>query len=77
YTSGSTGRPKGVMIAHRGLMNYLQWAAATYHADLGSGSPVHSSISFDATITSLFLPLMAGNRTVLVADGDELADLAA
>ena len=76
YTSGSTGRPKGVMIAHRGLMNYLHWAADTYGAEHGSGSPAHSSISFDATITSLFLPLMAGNRTVLIADGDELAELA-
>lgn len=27
YTSGSTGRPKGAMIVHRGLSNYLAWAA--------------------------------------------------
>ena len=75
YTSGSTGRPKGVMIPHGGLMNYLNWAAEAYAPAAGSGSPVHSSISFDATITSLFLPLMAGSRCILVDDRDELEGL--
>ena len=30
YTSGSTGRPKGVPISHRGLADYLAFAAAAY-----------------------------------------------
>ena len=60
YTSGSTGRPKGVMLRHRSLMNYLAWAAVHYPLDAGRGAPVHSSLSFDLTITSLLTPLMAG-----------------
>ena len=60
YTSGSTGRPKGVMIPHRGLVNYLSWAVQAYDVASGTGAPVHSSISFDLTITGLFAPLLAG-----------------
>lgn len=60
YTSGSTGRPKGVMIPHRGLVNYLDWAVKAYEVETGTGAPVHSSISFDLTITGLFTPLLVG-----------------
>jgi len=71
YTSGSTGKPKGVMIHHRGLVNYLSWATETYEVSKGCGAPVHSSISFDLTITSLFSPLMVGRSIFLVPDGIE------
>src|SRR5262245_39033638 len=60
YTSGSTGRPKGVMITHRGLSNYLAWCTRAYAVASGTGAPVHSSISFDLTITALLAPLVAG-----------------
>jgi amino acid adenylation domain-containing protein len=71
YTSGSTGQPKGVMIPHRGLVNYLSWCADAYEVAKGCGAPVHSSISFDLTITSLFSPLMVGRTVFLVPDGIE------
>jgi amino acid adenylation domain-containing protein len=75
YTSGSTGNPKGAMITHRGLTNYLQWAVEAYDVANGCGAPVHSSISFDLTVTSLFTPLMAGRSVFLLPDGIEsLAD---
>lgn len=75
YTSGSTGNPKGAMITHRGLTNYLQWAVEAYDVANGCGAPVHSSISFDLTVTSLFTPLMVGRSVFLLPDGIEsLAD---
>jgi len=76
YTSGSTGRPKGTMITHRGLVNYLSWATAAYVSDGGGGAPVHSSIGFDLTVTSLFCPLLRGQSVTLVRDGagEALAD---
>jgi amino acid adenylation domain-containing protein len=60
YTSGSTGRPKGTMISHRGLVNYVSWCTEAYEVEKGNGAPVHSSISFDLTITGLFAPLLSG-----------------
>lgn len=75
YTSGSTGNPKGAMITHRGLTNYLQWAVKAYDVVGGCGAPVHSSISFDLTVTSVFTPLMVGRSVFLLPDGIEsLAD---
>ncbi|UKP00598.1 non-ribosomal peptide synthetase [Nostoc sp. UHCC 0870] len=75
YTSGSTGKPKGVMLTHRGLANYLQWAIQTYPVDLGVGVPVQSAISFDATITSLYTPLLVGKAVVLLPEAEEIEAL--
>jgi natural product biosynthesis luciferase-like monooxygenase protein/amino acid adenylation domain-containing protein len=77
YTSGSTGHPKGTMVCHAGLSNYVQWAVDAYDADQGDGSPVLGSIGFDATITSLFVPLAAGKPTVLMPQGPALEALEA
>jgi amino acid adenylation domain-containing protein/non-ribosomal peptide synthase protein (TIGR01720 family) len=66
YTSGSTGRPKGVMIPHRGLTNYLNWCCEAYSVAEGQGAPMHSSIAFDLTVTSLFPPLLSGKPITLV-----------
>jgi amino acid adenylation domain-containing protein len=68
YTSGSTGKPKGVMIPHGGLANYLGWSERTYPLDRGDGVPVHSSLSFDLTITSLLSPLISGRTVHLLRD---------
>ncbi|HYO90249.1 MAG TPA: amino acid adenylation domain-containing protein, partial [Pyrinomonadaceae bacterium] len=68
YTSGSTGRPKGVMITHRGAVNYLSWATTVYQVNEGAGAPVHSSIGFDLTVTSMFTPLLSGRSVILIAE---------
>ncbi|MET8014779.1 amino acid adenylation domain-containing protein [Streptomyces sp. NPDC005271] len=69
YTSGSTGGPKGAMLSHRQVANYLLWAVETYLPPGADGAvPVHSSLSFDLTVTSLFAPLLAGRRLLLADD---------
>ncbi|WP_419893527.1 non-ribosomal peptide synthetase [Oceanobacillus kimchii] len=67
YTSGTTGEPKGVEISHRGFMNYLKWGINYYMNKEGVGSIVHSSIGFDLTITSLYLPILTG-KTVFMSN---------
>ncbi|HEX5873990.1 MAG TPA: amino acid adenylation domain-containing protein, partial [Pyrinomonadaceae bacterium] len=68
YTSGSTGQPKGVMVTHHGLANYLQWATNRYAVSEAEGAPIHSSLSFDLTVTSLFTPLLAGKKVRLLKE---------
>ncbi|GGU27560.1 amino acid adenylation domain-containing protein [Lentzea flava] len=69
HTSGSTGVPKGVGVTHGGFANYVSWAREAYELDRGAGSPLHSSIGFDLTVTSLFPALVAG-RAVTLTDAD-------
>jgi len=68
YTSGSTGKPKGAMIVHRGLVNYLWWAIKTYPVAAGFAVPVHTSISFDLTVTSLYTTLLGGGTVELLPE---------
>ncbi|MEM9004408.1 MAG: amino acid adenylation domain-containing protein [Cyanobacteria bacterium P01_F01_bin.86] len=77
YTSGSTGKPKGTMIAHQGMVNYLSWAVKSYQVTEGEGATVNSSIGFDATITSLFSPLLVGKKVVLLPQEGEIEALKA
>lgn len=72
YTSGSTGKPKGVMIEHRGLVNYIWWAKKLYVKSEEDAFALYSSLSFDLTVTSVFTPLIGGNKIVVYKDdGDE------
>ncbi|RAM48126.1 MAG: non-ribosomal peptide synthetase, partial [Hapalosiphonaceae cyanobacterium JJU2] len=76
YTSGSTGTPKGTMVLHQGLVNYLSWCTDTYAvADL-AGAIVHSSLSFDATVTALFAPLIVGKVVCLLPERETIEHLA-
>ena len=68
YTSGSTGQPKGAMILHSGLVNYLCWAIKAYGVEAGASVPVHTSISFDLTVTSLYPTLLAGGCAELLPE---------
>src|SRR5262249_198262 len=69
----STGQPKGVTITHVGLANYLQWAATRY--DGRGGAPVHSTVAFDLTVTSIFVPLVSGGVVEMLADDGGVAQL--
>jgi amino acid adenylation domain-containing protein len=75
YTSGSTGRPKGVMIQHRGVVNYLWWAIQNYSPSAGQGAPLHSSLSFDLSVTSIFTPLLTGRCLKLLSSDHEVEAL--
>lgn len=76
YTSGSTGKPKGVLIANESFVNYLNWAKSYYKTeelqnfDFG----FFTSISFDLTITSMFLPLVSGSTVHIFSKSSNILD---
>ncbi len=78
YTSGSTGKPKGAMISHDGVVNYVTDIARRFNVTEGAGAPINTPLSFDATVTSLLPPLLAGRPLTLLSEGrEETAELAA
>src|SRR5439155_1033130 len=52
------------------------WAVEAYGIDAQTLSPMHTSISFDLTVTSLWPPLIVGGCVSLVSCGDVTALLA-
>ncbi len=70
FTSGSTGKPKGVQIKHRGLVNYLEHCKSQYFQGK-RGGVVSSSLSFDATLTTLLAPLYCGLTVELLPEGND------
>ncbi|MEK4853044.1 amino acid adenylation domain-containing protein [Paenibacillus sp. FSL H7-0756] len=65
YTSGTTGTPKGTMITHKGLVNYCCWARSIYTQGETETFALYSSLAFDLTVTSIFVPLISGGQIVI------------
>ena len=70
YTSGSTGRPKGAIVRHRNLMNYITWARDFYLQGEVLDFPLFSSLSFDLTVTSMYVPLVSGGSIVIYGESE-------
>ncbi|MBQ4814052.1 amino acid adenylation domain-containing protein [Pseudoalteromonas luteoviolacea] len=68
YTSGSTGRPKGVLIEHHTVVDYLGHCEKAYFSRGLSGAVVSLSLSFDATVTPMWAPLMLGHHIELLSE---------
>lgn len=75
YTSGSTGTPKGVGVTAAGLLNYLNWASQIYAPASGRGTPFNLSVSFDASVTQVYLPLLSGATLHLIDQRNEIDGL--
>ncbi|AII12671.1 Non-ribosomal peptide sythetase [Lactococcus lactis subsp. lactis NCDO 2118] len=73
FTSGTTGRPKGIEVGHTALANYIHWARKQYILDGKGDFALFTSISFDLTVTSLFVPLSSGHKLVIYENEDSLS----
>ena len=67
YTSGSTGRPKGVVVEHASLRNLLAWMTSDYPLSPADKVLGRTSISFDAAVWELLLPLISGAAVELMS----------
>src|SRR5436853_2273532 len=56
-------------------MNYVNWAGRAYECRPGLRTPLHSSLSFDLTITSLWPPLLTGGCIVIIPEDAGLEGL--
>jgi amino acid adenylation domain-containing protein/natural product biosynthesis luciferase-like monooxygenase protein len=74
HTSGSTGVPKAVRLTHRGLANYLTFAAESYGMAEGGGVIANTPSTFDLSLTTLLGPLIAGQRILLVPEVMDVTD---
>ncbi|MEM7350389.1 MAG: amino acid adenylation domain-containing protein, partial [Acidobacteriota bacterium] len=60
FTSGSSGRPKGVRGLHRGLSQFLDWQRQRFAISTSDRVAQLVSLSFDAVLRDVFLPLTNG-----------------
>ncbi|HEY2441969.1 MAG TPA: amino acid adenylation domain-containing protein, partial [Streptosporangiaceae bacterium] len=67
YTSGSTGRPKGVLVEHRQAANFVSGMARRCGMTAADSMLQFASLSFDASVHDMFMPLLAGARVVLAS----------
>jgi len=73
YTSGiEWATERGWLFAHSNLNNYLTWARRFYVRPGLRGALLHSPLSFDLSVTSLWCPLLCGLAVELAEVGREI-----
>lgn len=73
FTSGSTGTPKGVIVAHRPVINLIEWVNGTFQVGPSDRLLFITSLSFDLSVYDIFGILAAGGSIRIVA-ADEIRD---
>jgi mycobactin peptide synthetase MbtE len=65
YTSGSTGRPKGVAVSHHAIAEHVAGFLAEWSMTAEDRWLQSSSVSFDASLSDIFLTLTLGARLIV------------
>jgi D-alanine--poly(phosphoribitol) ligase subunit 1 len=60
FTSGSTGTPKGVTIAHRSVIDYIEWAKTEYPVSSEHRLASQAPFYFDNSTLDLYLTFSTG-----------------
>jgi len=80
YTSGTTGKPKGVLLEHRNVANFIRGAQLIYPIDQTHRALQGFSVSFDASVEEIWVPLSVGATIVIgtfeiMRSGDRFASI--
>ncbi|ASS75376.1 hypothetical protein CIG75_10485 [Tumebacillus algifaecis] len=67
YTSGSTGKPKAVMVEHRHVMSTLEATVHHFSFTEDDVMPLIASVAFDISFLEMFVALVSGGKTVIIA----------
>jgi|GEM_PF-1200117 len=73
YTSGTSGKPKGVMIEHKGLTNLALAQISTFGIHATDKTLQFANVSFDASVSEIFVSLVSGS-TLVLADDEVIKD---
>ena len=78
YTSGTTGKPKGVLLEHKNAVTYVHGAQKIYPIDHTDRALQGFSVSFDASVEEIWVPLSVGATLVvgtfdIMRSGDQFA----
>lgn len=68
FTSGSTGAPKGVVIAHRGVIDYIDWAVSTFKISYDSVIGNQAPFYFDNSTLDIYLMYATGATLDVIPD---------
>ncbi len=71
YTSGSTGQPKGVMIEHGAITNTILSQKILFDANEGRRHLQFASLSFDASVSEIFVSLVSGGLLYVISENDK------
>lgn len=71
FTSGTTGIPKAVLGCHKSLSHFLTWQRETFFIGPKDRIAQLTSLSFDAVLRDVFLPLTSGATLCLPELNDD------
>lgn len=71
FTSGTSGIPKAVLGCHKGLSHFLKWQRETFAIGPKDRIAQLTSLSFDAVLRDIFLPLTSGATLCLPGLSDD------
>ncbi len=71
YTSGSTGLPKGAEIPHGAFLNLALAVAAQPGFTAEDTMLAFATLSFDAAVSEIFVPLIMGGCVVLATEDEQ------
>lgn len=66
FTSGSTGVPKGVVIAHRSVIDYIDWVTESFCISSGDTFGNQAPFYFDNSVLDIYCALKNGSSVYII-----------